>query len=58
MPQPYTIVIGLEVHVQLAHRRGKDVLRLQHAVRRAAEHANLPRVHRPAGHAAHMMDMF
>ena len=47
----YTIIIGLEVHVQLLTRT-QAVLRLQHEVRRAAEHADLPGLHRHAGHAA------
>ena len=51
MNSPYTIVIGLEVHVQLLDRE-QDVLRVQHEVRRAAEYADLPGVHRHAGRAA------
>ncbi len=47
----YTTIIGLEVHVQLADA-DQDVLRVQHAVRRAAEHADVPGLPRPAGRAA------
>ncbi len=51
MTEPYTTVIGLEVHVQLL-TRSEAVLRLQHEVWGAAEHADLPGLHRHAGHAA------
>ena len=50
-PSHYTIIIGLEVHVQLL-TADQAVLRLQHEVRRAAEYADLPGLHRHAGHAA------
>ncbi len=40
-------VIGLEIHVQLA-TRDEDVLRLLAEFRRAAQHADLPRLPRPA----------
>ena len=40
-------VIGLEIHVQLA-TRDEDVLRLRAVLRRAAEHAHLPGLPRPA----------
>ena len=48
---PYTIIIGLEVHVQLLTAE-QDVLRVQHEVRRGAEHADLPGLHRHARLAA------
>ena len=51
MPEPYTTVIGLEVHVQLATAE-QAVLPLQHEVRRRAEHADVPGLHRHAGDAA------
>ena len=44
-------VIGLEVHVQLAHA-DQDVLRLPHDVRRPAEHQRLPGLPRAARRAA------
>ena len=47
----YEPVIGLEIHVQLA-TRDEDVLRLRAVLRRAAEHAHLPGLPRPARRAA------
>ena len=44
-------VIGLEIHVQLDDP-DEDVLRLRAVVRRAAEHAHLPGLSRPAGEPA------
>ena len=44
-------VIGLEVHVQLAHP-DQDVLRLPHHLRRPAQHQRLPGLPRPARRAA------
>ncbi len=51
MTKPYTVIIGLEVHVQLADAH-QAVLPLQHEVWRAAQHADLPDLHRHARHAA------
>ena len=45
--ESYEPVIGLEIHVQLATAH-EDVLRLRAVVRRAAEHAHLPGLPRPA----------
>ena len=47
----YEAVIGLEVHAAAADAH-QDVLRLQHGVRRAAEHPDLPGLPGHAGHAA------
>ena len=44
-------VIGLEIHVQLSTRT-QDVLPLPERVRRRAEHAHLPGLHRAPGRAA------
>ena len=47
----YEPVIGLEIHVQLSDA-DEDVLRLRAVLRRRAEHAHLPDLPRPPGHAA------
>ena len=45
MPDEYTIIIGLEVHVQLGDGE-QAVLWMQHEIRGGAEYANVPGVHR------------
>ena len=49
--QPYDIVIGLEVHVQLL-TESKMFCGCSTTFGAAAEHADLPGLHRHAGHVA------